>query len=101
LVYSFVVLTPFYQTAAFQLAVSILLAGGVGLILYIRVRSKIGKMIEVQRIRQQEQDSLRKEIARDFHDEMGNQLTRIINYISLMKLNGNGHTNGNGKSNGH
>ena len=101
LVYSFVVLTPFYQTAAFQIVLSILLAGGVGLVLYIRVRSKIGKMIEVQRIRQQEQDSLRKEIARDFHDEMGNQLTRIINYISLMKLNGNGHANGNSKSNGH
>jgi signal transduction histidine kinase len=33
---------------------------------------------------------LRKEIARDFHDEMGNQLTRIINYVSLMRLNGQG-----------
>ncbi len=42
-------------------------------------------MVELQKIRQQEQDMLRKEIARDFHDEMGNQLTRIINYISLMK----------------
>jgi len=41
---------------------------------------------------------LRKESARDFHDEMGNQLTRIINYVSLLKLNGN--ANGNG-TNGH
>lgn len=96
LVYSFVVLTPFYQTAAFQIGVVILLLAVTGLILYTRVRRNISKMIQVQRIRQQEQDSLRKEIARDFHDEMGNQLTRIINYISLMKLNGNGHSNGNG-----
>jgi len=94
LVYSFIVRTPFYQTATFQIALGVLLAALIGLILYIRVRSKIGKMIEVQRIRQQEQDSLRKEIARDFHDEMGNQLTRIINYISLMKLNGNGNGHG-------
>jgi ligand-binding sensor domain-containing protein/signal transduction histidine kinase len=101
LTYSFVVRTPFYQTAAFQMAVVGLAAMATGLVLYFRVRRKIAKVIEVQQIRQQEQDSLRKEIARDFHDEMGNQLTRIINYISLMKLNGNGHTNGNGNGNGH
>jgi signal transduction histidine kinase len=47
--------------------------------------------MEIERIRQQEQESLRKEIARDFHDEMGNQLTRIINYVSLLKLSKNGH----------
>lgn len=41
-----------------------------------------------EKIRLQEQENLRKEIARDFHDEMGNQLTRIINYVSLLKLNG-------------
>jgi signal transduction histidine kinase len=46
--------------------------------------------MEVAHIRQEEQDKLRKEIARDFHDEMGNQLTRIINYVSLMKLSKNG-----------
>jgi signal transduction histidine kinase len=48
----------------------------------------------LERIRAREQETLRKEIARDFHDEMGNQLTRIINYVSLLKLsngNGNGH----------
>jgi signal transduction histidine kinase len=51
----------------------------------------------MERIRQREQEAVRKEIARDFHDEMGNQLTRIINYISLLKLNGNGHINGAAK----
>jgi ligand-binding sensor domain-containing protein/signal transduction histidine kinase len=98
--YPFTVRTPFYQTAGFQLVIVALAALGTGLVLYFRVRRKIAKVIEVQRIRQQEQDSLRKEIARDFHDEMGNQLTRIINYISLMKLNGNGHSNGNGNGSG-
>jgi signal transduction histidine kinase len=57
----------------------------------------------LERIRAKEQETLRKEIARDFHDEMGNQLTRIINYVSLLKLsstgNGNGHSS-NG-DNGH
>lgn len=91
LTYSFTVKAPFYQTTLFQLAVFILLAGLIVLIFYLRVRKKINKIMEVERIRQQEQESLRKEIARDFHDEMGNQLTRIINYVSLMKLNKNGN----------
>jgi ligand-binding sensor domain-containing protein/signal transduction histidine kinase len=90
--YSFTIEAPFYQTAAFQVLVAVALAGGIGLYLFYRVRSRFNKIVELQHIRQQEQDSLRKEIARDFHDEMGNQLTRIINYISLMKLNGNGHS---------
>jgi signal transduction histidine kinase len=55
----------------------------------------------LERIRSKEQETLRKEIARDFHDEMGNQLTRIINYVSLLKLNGTGNGNGNGNGNGH
>ncbi|MCB0488359.1 MAG: two-component regulator propeller domain-containing protein [Cyclobacteriaceae bacterium] len=89
--YAFTVKAPFYQTAWFQIAMIILLGGLIVLIFYLRVRKKINKMMEVERIRQQEQESLRKEIARDFHDEMGNQLTRIINYVSLMKLNKNGN----------
>lgn len=94
--YAFTILTPFYKTAAFIVGVIILLVGVIMLALYIRVKQKVNKVIEVERIRMKEQDFLRKEIARDFHDEMGNQLTRIINYISLLKLNGNGHANGNG-----
>src|SRR5690606_3881784 len=55
--------------------------------------SRVNKIVMMERIRAREQETLRKEIARDFHDEMGNQLTRIINYVSLLKLNS---TNGNG-----
>lgn len=89
--YPFTVKAPFYQTAVFQIAVIVLLIGLIVLFSYLRVRKRINKIMEVERIRQQEQESLRKEIARDFHDEMGNQLTRIINYVSLMKLNKNGN----------
>jgi len=89
--YAFIVKAPFYRTEIFQIFVILLLAGLIILIFYLRVRKKINKILEVERIRQQEQESLRKEIARDFHDEMGNQLTRIINYVSLMKLNKNGN----------
>ncbi|MCI0752136.1 MAG: hypothetical protein L0Y35_09890, partial [Flammeovirgaceae bacterium] len=93
LAYSFVIKTPFYQSAIFILGAIILLIGIVILFLYLRVKQRVQRVMEVERIRTHEQELLRKEIARDFHDEMGNQLTRIINYVSLLKLNGaSGHS---------
>jgi signal transduction histidine kinase/ligand-binding sensor domain-containing protein len=101
--FPFTIKTPFYQTASFMTGLFILVAGLVTFILYLRVKQRVNKMLMLERIRVKEQENLRKEIARDFHDEMGNQLTRIINYVSLLKLNAttqdgsqgtNGHTNG-------
>ena len=93
--YAFSVRTPFYNTASFVVGMFILLGGAVTLILYIRVKNRVNKLVMMERIRVKEQETLRKEIARDFHDDMGNQLTRIINYISLLKLNGNSVRDGN------
>lgn len=102
--YTFTVKAPFYQTASFITGIVIFIAGSVTLLMYLRVRQKVRRVIETERIRMKEQESLRKEIARDFHDEMGNQLTRIINYVSLLKLNVNGSNGSNGSNvngNGH
>jgi len=90
--YDFTIEAPFYATFTFISICSIVLFGLVLLFLSLRVRFKTKRVLEIEHIRQQEQEHLRKEIARDFHDEMGNQLTRIINYISVMKLSKNGHT---------
>jgi ligand-binding sensor domain-containing protein/signal transduction histidine kinase len=89
--YAFIIQMPFYKTIPFVAGVIILVVGLIVLYSYSKVKLRIKNVLELERIRNQEQDSLRKEIARDFHDEMGNQLTRIINYISLMKMSGNGH----------
>lgn len=88
--YPFTIEAPFYATSMFVVFVSIVLFGLLLLILSLRVRSRTRRVLEIEHIRQQEQAHLRKEIARDFHDEMGNQLTRIINYVSVMKLSKNG-----------
>lgn len=88
--YSFTVQAPFYRKAFFIISMIFFTISLVILYFYWKVRKGIAKMLEVERIRQHEQDQLRKEIARDFHDEMGNQLTRIINYISLIKISKNG-----------
>ncbi len=96
--YTFTIKTPFYQTASFIVGMFILFAGAVTLVLYLRVKQRVNQVMMMERIREREQENLRKQIARDFHDEMGNQLTRIINYVSLLKLNGS--SNGNGSNNG-
>lgn len=93
LAYTFTIKSPFYQTTAFVVGTFIFVAGLVTLVLYLRVKQKVNRIVMMERVRQHEQEHLRKEIARDFHDEMGNQLTRIINYVSLLRLNENEHIN--------
>lgn len=92
--YAFSVEAPFYRTAAFFAVVAGLMVGSLVLFVLVRMRKNVSRAIAREHIRQQEQEALRKEIARDFHDEMGNQLTRIINYVSLMRLKGEGNGQG-------
>jgi signal transduction histidine kinase/streptogramin lyase len=86
--YDFEILMPFYARTGFILAMVILTASLIALVLYLRVRQRIRHVVMLQKIRIKEQETVRKDIARDFHDEMGNQLSRIINYVSLLKMNG-------------
>lgn len=88
--FPFSVEAPFYRTMAFYALATGLLLGSLILFVLVRMRKNVSRAIELEHIRQREQEALRKEIARDFHDEMGNQLTRIINYVSLMRLSGDG-----------
>ena len=88
LAYNFRIRTPFYAKTSFIVGMILLLAALISMILYLRVRQRVRRMMMLERIRLKEQETVRKDIARDFHDEMGNQLTRIINYISLLKMNG-------------
>ncbi|HLT75725.1 MAG TPA: two-component regulator propeller domain-containing protein [Ohtaekwangia sp.] len=86
--YNFLIETPFYARTSFMIGVMVFLGILVTTILYLRVRQRVRHMLMMERVRLKEQENVRKDIARDFHDEMGNQLTRIINYISLLKMNG-------------
>jgi signal transduction histidine kinase/ligand-binding sensor domain-containing protein len=92
LVYSFTILPPLYKQPWF-VVLSILLM--VLLIIYLNyysIKRRIKRILQLEKTRLDENLKLRKEIGRDFHDEIGNQLARIVNYVGLIKLNqGNSH----------
>lgn len=75
--YSFTVATPFYKTTWFLLLMilTLLLTGGVVQFLFMRARQR--KQQQQAIIRREEQQAIRLRTSEDFHDELGNKLTRI------------------------
>ncbi|MCE2994145.1 MAG: two-component regulator propeller domain-containing protein [Cyclobacteriaceae bacterium] len=84
--YPFTIRAPFYQSIWFVLLFICLLLALTILLLKWQIRLRAAQAVKLEQIRFQEKDLLRKELGRDFHDEMGNQLTRIINYVSILKM---------------
>lgn len=85
LMYPFEIITPFHQTWLFRfiiLGACILL--GVTL-QYMANRRKQNRLKLVQALRKEEQDKVRQRTAEDFHDEVGNKLTRINVLTNVLK----------------
>ncbi|HTN47321.1 MAG TPA: two-component regulator propeller domain-containing protein [Flavipsychrobacter sp.] len=83
--YPFEIITPFHQTWLFRFSIlgaCILL--GVTL-QYIANRRKQNRLKLVQALRKEEQDKVRQRTAEDFHDEIGNKLTRINILTNVLK----------------
>src|SRR5690606_24593465 len=83
--YAFEIITPFHQTWLFRfiiLGACILL--GVTL-QYIANRRKQNRLKLVQALRKEEQDKVRQRTAEDFHDEVGNKITRINVLTNVLK----------------
>lgn len=75
--YGFSIKPPFYQTTIFRTGgILFLLLAGIA-IQWWRNKLKARKKSALQQIRREEQDKIRQRTAEDFHDEMGNTLTRI------------------------
>jgi len=75
---------PFWQTAWFYLFSSIAIVGLTIIYHRKRVRYKLKRALEIERIREEEQTKIRIKTARDFHDEMGHRLTRISMLTELI-----------------
>jgi ligand-binding sensor domain-containing protein/signal transduction histidine kinase len=85
LTYSFEIITPFQQTSWFRLAVLVacLLAGI--LIQYLVNSRKERRSRLMAKMRREEQAKIRLRTAEDFHDEIGNKLTRINVLTNVLK----------------
>lgn len=95
--YPFVIKAPYYNTVAFKLGVGLLFIGLFLAGVYIRNRNKEARRKWQEQLREQEQAAVRKKTAEDFHDEIGNKLTRInlLTTIAQSKLGQpNGDING-------
>lgn len=88
--FPFAVQPAFYQTLAFRLAVIFLfILSGIGLQAYLH-RRKTHRLQLIENMKQEERLKTRRQTAEDFHDDLGNKLTRISILTDILntKLNG-------------
>ncbi|HEY2581148.1 MAG TPA: two-component regulator propeller domain-containing protein [Mucilaginibacter sp.] len=75
--YQFTVTPEFYETVSFKLAVVLLLVSTfLGIYLYKSYASR-RKLNFIHQLKLQEQENVRRQTGEDFHDDLGNKLTRI------------------------
>lgn len=88
--YPFTIKAPFYQTLWFRISAALFLIGILLLIVYLRNRQKAKRIAWEQRLREEEQERVRQKTAEDFHDEIGNKITRInlLTTVAQKKLQG-------------
>ncbi len=84
--YAFVIRPAFYQEAWFKVMVALLTLGGLFMGFRLFNRAKVARAVRLETLKETERNRLRKEIARDFHDELGNQTARMINYMGVLRL---------------
>jgi signal transduction histidine kinase/ligand-binding sensor domain-containing protein len=75
--YDFEIITPFYKSNLFRLLVVLgcILLGII--IQYIVAKRRQAREHMIENLRREEQEKVRQRTAEDFHDELGNKLTRI------------------------
>lgn len=85
LVYAFEIITPFHKTRWFSLLVLVACVFTGTLIQYTYNRKKQRREKLRDKLRAEEQAKVRMRTAEDFHDEIGNKLTRINVLTNVLK----------------
>ncbi len=76
---------PFWQTWWFRVLVVAAMAASIGMAYRTRLRRRIQRVQELERVRQEAAEAIRKKAARDFHDELGHRLTKIGLFAELVR----------------
>ncbi len=75
--FNFEIIPPFYKTIPFQVAVILFFVlVGIGLQDFVH-RRKIRNQLALETMKREEKIKIRQQTAEDFHDDLGNKLTRI------------------------
>ncbi|MCW5909760.1 MAG: hypothetical protein KIT62_01740 [Cyclobacteriaceae bacterium] len=83
--YSFTIAPAFWQTTAFFIAMSLLVVVLIIAAFYVATVMRIRKLRLKEQVRMAESMRLKKQMAMDFHDEMGNRLASMLTQASLLK----------------
>lgn len=75
--FAFTVATPFYKATWFYVLLGLLLLATGGTVQFLLMRASLRKRKQRALIRKEEQQAIRLRTSEDFHDELGNKLTRI------------------------
>lgn len=75
--FNFIIVPPFYDTVWFKVIAFVLIMLVIWLIFYLIFRNREKKKDQLETIKIKEQEKIRKQTAEDFHDDIGNKLTRI------------------------
>lgn len=86
-----IITPPFWKTPWFFIAAFILISIALKLLYDYRVKMKVHRLMEMEKVKLAENERVRKLAAEDLHDEFGNRLTRISLLTELIKARLNGH----------
>lgn len=75
--FSFTIVPPIYDTVLFKIVAFLVLIFLIWLIFYLIFKTREQKKHRFEKLKQKEQEKIRKQTAEDFHDDIGNKLTRI------------------------
>lgn len=84
--FSFVILPAFWETKTFYVLVVAVTALVIFILIRIVTHARIKRFRLQEQIRATESAKLRRQMAMDFHDEMGNKLASVLAYSSSLKL---------------
>ncbi|MCB0698849.1 MAG: hypothetical protein H6551_11635 [Chitinophagales bacterium] len=85
LTYPFEIITPFHKTRWFSIGIlALCILAGITIQYILNVR-KQNRLALVEKLRREEQAKVRQRTAEDFHDEVGNKLTRINVLTNVLK----------------
>ncbi|MEH3115354.1 ligand-binding sensor domain-containing protein [Pedobacter terrae] len=75
--FSFTIVPPYYDTVIFKIVAFLVLIFLIWLIFYLIFKTRERKKYQLEKLKLKEQEKIRKQTAEDFHDDIGNKLTRI------------------------